>query len=146
MTIADEAQAERDRLLGARVREIYVGFRPMTESFEIAYIGHGVARIVLKESKGDTSIAALTLDECVARTLQWVKRPKEDAVDQFVPAWQPIETAPKDGRYILLLNEARPKYPRVGYWGDTSECFVTDWRSLDWTHWAPIPAFPGADQ
>jgi hypothetical protein len=59
--------------------------------------------------------------------------------------WQPIETAPKDGRHVLLYCE---------YYG-IGRCAWESWRNV-WrsddpnhgigfpqpTHWMPLPAFP----
>lgn len=79
-----------------------------------------------------------------------------------VSAWQPIETAPKDGCEILLWW-VRCKTPSVGYWmDDPDDSFVAKipgkkrvvegWVSegdrcipvnqKDCTHWMPLPAPP----
>lgn len=72
--------------------------------------------------------------------------------------WQPIETAPKDGRMILLYrptgggwmntatgswNDDRyAKNPRP-YWESWLRIGV-DWRTLPPTHWMPLPEPPAA--
>lgn len=79
--------------------------------------------------------------------------------------WQPIETAPKDGRAIILLSRAVPAKVAIGSWnadGDswvdehgqlTGECHhlevIGTWSSGGgWfqpdevTHWMPIPEGP----
>jgi hypothetical protein len=71
------------------------------------------------------------------------------AYDRDVPTWQPIETAPKDGRCILacIQNDVIP--PEViqwmpetenepGAWSDGRKCF----RSCPFTHWMPLPEPP----
>lgn len=60
--------------------------------------------------------------------------------------WQPIETAPKDGRLVLLADFDDPRKPKVvGYW----DWQFNDWRvkwdmsrfedGYDATHWAHMP-------
>ena len=69
------------------------------------------------------------------------------------PQWQPIETAPKDGRSILLLNGDQVSY---GGWisaadqgADVGEEYLiaAGWWSVDLsdndpTHWMPLPTPP----
>jgi hypothetical protein len=55
--------------------------------------------------------------------------------------WQPIATAPKDGRLILAWEESEITY-RLAFWGSSEwrygpfgvECYPTDWM--------PLPAPP----
>lgn len=62
--------------------------------------------------------------------------------------WQPIETAPKDGRW-LLLHRADINITIVAQWDDESEPGY-DWLTLDGphycdtfpTHWMPLPEPP----
>jgi hypothetical protein len=64
--------------------------------------------------------------------------------------WQPIETAPKDGSYVLLYDD-RYLHSDTSYliaqwdgdywWGHrtkSGKCFI--WREA--THWQPLPAAP----
>ena len=71
--------------------------------------------------------------------------------------WQPIETAPKDGSYLLLWEQySHP--PFVGYWsggrwsvshehvdaeGGWDGANVVDALSMPITHWMPLPPAPG---
>ncbi len=59
--------------------------------------------------------------------------------------WQPIATAPKDGRDVLLTDGA--SYKRVGNWARLREVWAID--ALPPvnapTHWAPIPTEVGAE-
>jgi hypothetical protein len=61
-------------------------------------------------------------------------------------AWQPIETAPKDGLLTMLLVPSRKKWlPLPGYW--TGAGWLTynhDWAvaRVEPTHWMPMPAPP----
>jgi hypothetical protein len=69
--------------------------------------------------------------------------------------WEPIETAPKDGRLVLLANE---NVTEIGWWSDG---FSGRWekRRMKWlppseggwavwftpTHWLPLPQLPDSD-
>jgi hypothetical protein len=91
----------------------------------------------------------------VAASAAWNRRAEHVAG----PAWQPIATAPKDGR-DLLLWEAGSFVPFVGAWRDgrrpgwhcDTEHYDTDGNacvvSKLWqegiTHWMPIPPAPSA--
>lgn len=74
--------------------------------------------------------------------------------------WQPIETAPKDGREVLLRVTQRAGIPGrclVGHWQPGGHC-IEDHPEIDsgwyfWngcmfdraavpTHWAPLPKEP----
>lgn len=72
--------------------------------------------------------------------------------------WQPIETAPKDGTLILCFYPDRHGHDRYSlrYWstGDwRSSGRKEGWcdqyrqlRSIDPTHWMPLPPPPAASQ
>lgn len=65
--------------------------------------------------------------------------------------WQPIESAPKDGKWIILFSTVEGV--TCGYWGPTYFEYDPDWihyshRSESWivpgkiTHWMPLPEPP----
>lgn len=68
--------------------------------------------------------------------------------------WKPIETAPKDGTDILLLDKyENPPFVVVGFWGtSTEDNGVVQWRVrwdhtaltnvYDPTYWTEIPEMP----
>ena len=73
--------------------------------------------------------------------------------------WMPIETAPKDGSYLLLW-EQYSKTPFVGFWSDGSwpvshehvdaeggwdGPIVIDVTSMSITHWMPLPPAPSTE-
>ena len=69
-------------------------------------------------------------------------------------AWQPIETAPKDGTEVQIW--AAEWYPRARYGmrdgrdGWYEEYYNDDWRCYEKTpiyeasHWMPLPPTPGS--
>ncbi len=68
--------------------------------------------------------------------------------------WQPIETAPRDGTPVLLVDYSLgdPGDPPgfdvfVGYWSDDAHnrgwtCAYYNVRTHDPDHWMPLPAPP----
>lgn len=74
--------------------------------------------------------------------------------------WQPIETAPRDGTYIILYspkeisicawklwNKARLKYEEdqytwLRYYGNSIFYYFWDEKSIKPTHWMPLPEPP----
>ncbi|MDB5656127.1 MAG: hypothetical protein JWQ94_3740 [Tardiphaga sp.] len=61
-----------------------------------------------------------------------------------VPAWQPIETAPKDGSTVLVWRPSEGEHylahVGVDFWSDKS--WYRSRRSQQPTHWQPLPAPP----
>lgn len=65
------------------------------------------------------------------------------------PAWQPIETAPKDGTVVLLMKRGNKVPNRIanGEWRETSSLkkpgfWVWAYLFFEPTHWMPLPAPP----
>lgn len=66
--------------------------------------------------------------------------------------WQPIETAPKDGAWILAINAKNNRYRQhVVHYSErhsknTDYVWVTDSAPMSWvaglTHWQPLPQPP----
>jgi hypothetical protein len=69
--------------------------------------------------------------------------------------WQPIETAPKDGRKIVALSEDYPSDPHIVFWRNFPPGSYADggWqvsalagrdpvRNMIATHWLPLPEPP----
>lgn len=65
--------------------------------------------------------------------------------------WQPIETAPKDGRVVLALPVYGAHTGTFLHWdawsddmsGDhQEENIYSGWRIADATHWMPLPTPP----
>jgi len=56
-------------------------------------------------------------------------------------AWQPIETAPRDGRFILAWG---PEWGTsdVAWFGEVSDRWFTMSNATGLTHWMPLPEAP----
>jgi hypothetical protein len=75
---------------------------------------------------------------------------------EATPQWQPIATAPKDGR-VILVAKTGSKVPLPAYWNAAESNFYRHWDGsrLDqeyalsgpWspTHWMPLPPPPEAE-
>jgi hypothetical protein len=64
-------------------------------------------------------------------------------------AWQPIETAPKDGTEVLLWIKGDEESPRKGRWEERLDlrrghkwCVAYGWCEDTPTHWMPLPEPP----
>ena len=55
--------------------------------------------------------------------------------------WQPIETAPKDGRLILAWEEPEITY-RLTFWGNSEWRYYPFGVECSPTHWMPLPDPP----
>ncbi len=92
---------------------------------------------------------------------EWLETEIADAI-ATQPAWQPIETAPKDGTEVILFHPPE-NYQGIEYparvtagswieWDETPECDGGSiWMSLDGgfredtpTHWLPLPKIPAS--
>lgn len=63
----------------------------------------------------------------------------------LVPQWQPIETAWKDGTYVIgLFNGivAQMKWSNGGGSHSYHWMALGRWTPIDPTHWMPLPALP----
>jgi hypothetical protein len=59
----------------------------------------------------------------------------------IAPAWQPIDTAPKDGDVLIYVTETDEQF--VAYWDDCWR-FAPNAKLKTPTHWMPLPAAPEA--
>lgn len=59
-----------------------------------------------------------------------------------VAEWQPIETAPKDGKWLLVWNGLSAQIPAVAYYD--GEVWTHGDNTFYWniSHWMPLPAPP----
>jgi hypothetical protein len=93
-------------------------------------------------------------DKAEAAWLAW------QAATRAAQQWRPIETAPKDGTYIMLANHHGVWIGHYAPVADSGYVFDQPWRSVmlnHWhikkksseqyappTHWMPLPAAPEA--
>lgn len=57
--------------------------------------------------------------------------------------WQPIESAPKDGRYVLLVHQSSGGRPYAGMWCHDDKQWADERGCIRVpTHWMPLPAAP----
>lgn len=63
-----------------------------------------------------------------------------------IPAWQTMETAPKDGTDILIVTENREIV--LCYWNNAFNIwYCTDHRGYkNPSHWMPLPELPQIDK
>lgn len=56
--------------------------------------------------------------------------------------WQPIETAPKDGTYIILYTKPWIR-PQIGFFSAICDCWYNQLAFYyQPTHWMPLPELP----
>lgn len=87
------------------------------------------------------------------RTIRVLEEVWDEAQRQAAPTWQPIETAPEDGTWILLAaKDDREENLAVqsGFWSYTYDGW-RDFRNdscaiggFEPTHWMPLPSAPPA--
>lgn len=80
-----------------------------------------------------------------------VQAMEDDAAKQGQEGWKPIESAPKDGSWILLgyfLEGGGGGSPEVAHWHDQRLMWCSSSKLLNSagyyspTHWMPLPAAP----
>ncbi len=68
--------------------------------------------------------------------------------DNCFPKWQPIETAPKDGRYIIIYGGYSGRTVTMARWQEmqrkNSRWQISSGHPVprDPTHWMPLPQAP----
>jgi hypothetical protein len=66
-----------------------------------------------------------------------------------IPAWQPIETAPAEGTFLVYIPSERPgRRIQVARWHPNvkivGHVFAFDLPPI--THWRPLPPEPGEEE
>lgn len=60
--------------------------------------------------------------------------------------WQPIDTAPKSGRFLVggptITGRSPPWHIEIVKYRDTRGCPISADDAFDVTHWMPLPAPP----
>ncbi len=83
----------------------------------------------------------------------WWSTSRDDEMDEYiradlVPRWQPIETAPKDRRMIVVIG-VWPRYTTDPWcvWWDSHDNVWMRWDHVrSPTHWMPLPDEPKGDE
>ena len=87
------------------------------------------------------SLASI-LNSTASRMSQWVRDEDVEELEKLTQ-WQPIATAPKDGKLVLLFGR---HYIKTGYYDDTPQIGnYPNWRwglTIEPTHWMPLPPAP----
>jgi len=69
-----------------------------------------------------------------------VKYTRTDTIPARVPEWQPIETAPKDGTWILVISDSYSG-PVTAYW--EKDGWFSEYAECNGVRfWMPLPAAP----
>jgi len=82
----------------------------------------------------------------IERTIQQALQISRECKQNCNSAWQPIETAPKDGSDILVFESG---FWHIVYWNkqlswwDTVDCVESS--DFNPTHWQPLPTAPTGD-
>ncbi len=77
-------------------------------------------------------------EKCVLRNM-YVPLNNQDEVEAWnrrQDTWQTIESAPRDGRSVILYNG----YVVVGWWD--RKWINHEWNTMKPTHWRPLPEPP----
>jgi hypothetical protein len=76
-------------------------------------------------------------------TKEEILRLASDAGFELQPTWQPIETAPENGQFLVYMPENTRQPIQVAKWSPTikviGNCFSFDMKPA--THWMPLPEF-----
>ena len=122
-----------------------------------ALAGHAGAMLCAKcapELHGNVEAAARSLENSLdlnGHTSEGIRRAVAEALDVADKArWWPIETAPRDGSYVLIgwFDLVGQKSMHVAFWHSTRNAWCQSHRAftddLNWqpTHWQPLPPPP----
>ena len=79
-----------------------------------------------------------------ARIVQEIYQPRLRAIAARLEAeeWRPIETAPKDGRDVMLWDSDLKQAIKAEWCDMADEWVPSDDGYLELTHWRPLPAPP----
>jgi len=105
---------------------------------------------IKKFSLGSTKPSKNTSPEfekkCMAFQIKWL----EDCIMELKQSnqWQPIETAPMNGTYILVFQKHSDRFSEtmIARYSQFSECWFIMWddraTEANPTHWMPLPQPP----
>lgn len=142
----DEAKAHMERAYQRRMAPALVDV-PAVEPEPVAWL----KLVKMTPISGDEYQALWLTDETDEKGFPVFAHPPVSALvnaqadADVVERWQPIETAPRDRRKILLWAEMW-LHPVVGYWSKTINAWLEygsrDAKANVATHWQPLPVPP----
>lgn len=124
-----------------------------TAAAAMAVVAHSMESVATKRPLGPystgmgTSCTYLIFDGQYVAKSNGSSREANDAIERICDllnvaagGWQPIETAPKDGTFILVVDCRCPKIMRIKDWLGAPH---NAWRGGgDYTHWRALPPPP----
>lgn len=117
----------------------------------------GAATAALNARRAANGWAPTSLDKMLTPDREaWIEDIRAAITAYQAEAWQPIETAPKDGSEIILGCAGENGWSGAGFYHDGSQCKRSDggWfgeddrnnlliaKDIDVTHWMPLPSPP----
>lgn len=143
---AAEARAEKAELdLDACQREKNIAFKAIREAREQKPVAYGIPN-----SRPTENQPMMTLHHQRCGQYPEMMIPLYAAQVPAMPIqddkWQPIETAPKDGKTCFLAYCISNRAIYTLYWQDD---FICAWRDFilveEFTHWMPMPSAPKSE-
>jgi hypothetical protein len=127
-----------------------VSARPDVEEMQRAWFYAGFAAGLQAVDKfgeehdtGPEAFARLKANESALASVSPLRDETREPDTAGREEWQPIETAPKDGTWVLV-HHAGWSLPEVGHYSQYAPVWQTLNHGIDPTHWMPLPGNPPA--
>ena len=136
-------ESELDVLWQRALHEAVAAGEPFTRyrfaALVRAQVIEQAARLLDRRDTGDCSREDMEARACAAAVRGMADSGHSAAADAGASTWQPMETAPKGERILMLMKHGAIE----GQWdGETGSGYY--WRQMEWypTHWMPLPPAP----